>query len=84
MKCAKEQHFDVILMDIRMPEMNGIEAARAIREFDMLTPIIAVTSNAFESDKRDALAAGCSAFVTKPLRIQTLMQEIERIVNYEL
>lgn len=69
---AAAHHYDVILMDMKMPVMNGIEATRKIREFDKITPIIAVTANAFDSDKVEAMKAGCDAFVTKPVKKKEL------------
>ncbi len=63
--------FDAILMDIRMPEMDGLEAAKAIRQLpneDAKTvPIIAMTANAYESDRKEAFACGMNAYVTKPI-----------------
>ena len=69
---AAARHYDAILMDMKMPVMNGIEATRKIREFDKITPIIAVTANAFDSDKVEAMEAGCDAFVTKPVKKKEL------------
>lgn len=58
---------DLILMDIKMPEMNGIEATERIRSISPDIPIIAVTAHAYYTDKEQALAAGCNAIVSKPL-----------------
>lgn len=69
---AAARHFDAILMDMKMPVMDGIEATLKIREFDQTIPIIAVTANAFDSDKEKAIKAGCNAFVTKPLKKKEL------------
>lgn len=69
---ASAYHYDFILMDMKMPEMNGIEATREIRKFDQSTPIFAVTANAFDSDKEAALEAGCNAFITKPIHSNKL------------
>lgn len=57
---------DLILMDIKMPEMNGLEATQTIRQYSKNIPIIALTAFAFESDKEAALQAGCNDFLTKP------------------
>lgn len=65
---AATGRYDAILMDIKMPEMDGIEATRRIREFDKTTLIVAVTANAFDSDREEALRAGCNAFVAKPIK----------------
>lgn len=75
---AKNQTYDIVFMDIRMPEMNGLEATSKIREFDKDTPIIALTANAFYSDKEAALAAGCNYFITKPIKKQELMSLLAR------
>lgn len=71
---------DLILMDIRMPEMNGIEATRQIREFSTV-PILAVTAFAFEDDKEKALDAGCDGFVTKPVASAALKEEIMKCLS---
>lgn len=74
---ASACRYDAILMDIKMPLMNGIEATQKIRKFDKVTPIIAVTANAFDSDRVEAMAAGCNAFVTKPLKKKDLEDVLE-------
>ena len=72
MELAATHTFDAILMDMKMPVMGGVEATRRIREFDKDVLIIAVTANAFDSDRTEALAAGCNAFVTKPVKKREL------------
>lgn len=67
-------NFDLILMDIRMPVMDGLEATRSIRQFNTSIPIVAVTANAFESDRKEALDAGCNAFIAKPIDRQKLAE----------
>lgn len=74
---ATQQRFDVILMDMRMPVMNGLEAVSAIREFDKEIQIIALTANVFDSDKDEALKVGCNGFITKPLNKQKLEELLE-------
>lgn len=74
---ASNFRYDAILMDMKMPIMNGIEATKRIREFDKITPIIAVTANAFDSDRVEAMEAGCNAFVTKPLKKKDLEDVLE-------
>ena len=71
---ARTRAFDLILMDIRMPVMDGLQATALIREFDPEIPIIALTANAFDSDKDNALTAGCSYFMTKPIKKRELIQ----------
>jgi signal transduction histidine kinase/CheY-like chemotaxis protein len=77
--------FDLILMDVMMPEMNGLEATRAIRSLDRADakeiPIIAMTANAFEEDKRSALEAGMNAHVTKPIDVTVLMQTLREQIS---
>lgn len=63
---------DIIFMDIQMPVMNGYEATSTIREIDQTLPIVAVTANAFDSDKEKALAVGCTDYITKPVNRQLL------------
>lgn len=63
---AGKTRFDAILMDIKMPQMDGLEATRRIREFDREVPIVALTANAFDSDRENAIKAGCNAFLSKP------------------
>ncbi|MBQ8867510.1 MAG: response regulator [Bacteroidaceae bacterium] len=69
---------DLILMDIKMPIMDGLEATREIRKMDTETPIIALTANAFDSDKQKAKEAGCNGYMAKPIvaaELLVLMQE---------
>jgi CheY-like chemotaxis protein len=59
-------------MDLRMPGLNGIEATKALRERGVTTPIVALTADAFDEDRRVCLAAGKNDFLTKPLTSQAL------------
>jgi len=77
---AKNQPYDLILMDIRMPHLNGIEATRAIREFNTVLPIIAQTANAFDTDLEAALSAGCNDFITKPIGFEALNTLIKKYI----
>jgi hypothetical protein len=72
---------ELVLMDIRMPEMNGTEATQRIREFNTMCVIIAQTAYAMKSDHERALAAGFDAHIPKPIRKDVLMQCIETTVN---
>jgi CheY-like chemotaxis protein len=83
---AFTQHtFDVVLMDIQMPEMGGIEATRLIREHEAAclanpTPIIAVTANALKGDRESYIACGMNGYVSKPISLETLKSEMERLL----
>ena len=70
--------FDLILMDIRMPEMNGNDATKMIREFNKDVIIIAQTAYAELGDKEKALQAGCNDFIAKPINQALLMELIHK------
>ena len=73
-------YYDVILMDIRMPVMSGLEAARQIRAMSrtdaQTVPIIAMTANAFEEDVSQSLAAGMNAHLAKPIEPQVILDTL--------
>ena len=71
---VREEEFDLILMDMKMPVMGGLEATRKIREFNQKIPIIALTANAFDSDRVSALDAGCNEFLAKPIKKSQLLE----------
>ena len=74
---VKKSSPDVILMDIKMPEMNGIEATRLIRLFNREVPIIAQTAFVMAEEKEESIQAGCNHFVTKPLDRSIVMELID-------
>ena len=73
----QEKNIDVILMDIKMPKMNGYEASKIIKSKYPIVKIIAQTAYALEGDKEKALAHGCDAYIAKPFRPEQLMEVIE-------
>ncbi|HRY97591.1 MAG TPA: response regulator [Bacteroidales bacterium] len=73
--------YDVILMDIQMPRMNGIEATRAIRHRDHLMPIIAITAAHEAEVKAESLRAGMNDLICKPYRKEDLFSSIERCLS---
>lgn len=77
---AKAGYYDLILMDIQMPNMNGYQTAEAIRKMDDPSkagiPIVAMTANAFDEDKENAYAAGMNAHLAKPVDIQKMMETL--------
>ena len=83
LEAATRYPYDAILMDVQMPVMDGVEACRAIRENETAgrhIPIIAVTAHALERDRRLCLECGMDGFVTKPISIENLLSELERVV----
>lgn len=81
---SNRHDFDIILMDVQMPRMNGYEATKAIRclpDTDMSQiPIIAMTANAFEEDRRDAFKAGMNEHIAKPIDIDKMKETIGSVV----
>ena len=73
----------MILMDIQMPNLNGLEATKKIRQLEdaakAAIPIIAMTANAFDEDRKMALEAGVNGFCTKPMNVDQLNKEIARL-----
>jgi len=83
----ENNQFDVVLMDIQMPEMDGFEATATIRAKEKLTgghvPIIAMTAHALKSDQERCISAGMDGYVSKPIRTSELFSTIERMVSNE-
>ncbi len=75
---ALNENFDLILMDIQMPILNGYDAVQTLRSQGYKKPIIALTANAFDEDREDAMAKGFSDYVTKPLKKETLISALEQ------
>ncbi len=79
--CRKNKDIDLILMDIQMPNMNGYEATKKIREFNKDVIIIAQTAYALEGDKAKAIANGCNDYITKPVNINELKRIINKLIS---
>ena len=81
----EKQTFDLILMDVQMPDLDGFEATQVIREKERGTgnrvPIIALTAHAMEGDRNRCLAAGMDGYVSKPITAQALLAAIESALS---
>ena len=84
LKNSAPGYYDLILMDIQMPYMNGYEAATTIRNCGLKEykdiPIIAMTANAFEEDKKKALACGMNEHIAKPVDVEKLISVLKEIL----
>ena len=83
MSTAAEGSYDLIFMDVQMPEMNGLDATRAIRKLDnswaSSIPIIAMTADAFSENVAECLNAGMDGHIAKPIDMKLVIKEIRRI-----
>ena len=79
----EDERPDLILMDIRMPEMNGLDATRIIKEVNHETPVIALSAYAFEENIREAKMAGCDEFMAKPFRVENLIEVVRKYLDDE-
>lgn len=77
----EKDYFDILLMDINMPVMDGLEATRIIRKSGNAIPIIAQTAYAYQNDAKACLAAGCSAYISKPYKTQKLLSLIHTLTQ---
>lgn len=77
----KKHSPDLILMDMKMPRMGGVEATREIRKICLQTPIIAQTAHAFECDFKEAMEAGCNDVITKPIQITKLKEMVAKYLQ---
>lgn len=78
---CEDEHPDLILMDMRMPGMNGLDATRIIKEVNHNIPVIALSAYAFDENIREAKAAGCDEFMAKPFRVEDLLDMVEKYVK---
>ena len=80
LKKKPEDYYDAVLMDIQMPKMNGYEATKAIRNLPGTRgkiPILAMTANAFDEDRKKALSAGMNGHIAKPFKVETMLEELK-------
>jgi len=78
LQMIEDNRYDVVLMDIQMPVMDGLEATRRIKEKPSAPIVIALTAKAMEGDKEKALAAGCDEYIAKPIEAETFIPCVER------
>lgn len=86
-KESSESYYDLVLMDIRMPVLDGLEAAKAIRKLNRAdavnVPIVAMTANAFDSDIAETKRAGMNAHLRKPIQIDVMFRTIEKLLSVD-
>ena len=84
LEALEKQHFDIVLMDVQMPEMDGFEATTRIREKEQASgahqPIIALTAHAMQGDEERCLAGGMDGYVAKPIKLEELFSVMEKVV----
>jgi PAS domain S-box-containing protein len=85
-RAVQEGGYDLVLMDVQMPEMGGLEATRAIRAWEAENgrghvPIVAMTAHAMKGDREQCLAAGMDGYIAKPIRAQELLEEVGRLTG---
>ena len=78
---AGQSSFELILMDIQMPGMDGIEATHRIKELGVTTPIVALTAKAMRGDREAILAAGCDGYISKPFKVDAFVAEVETFIS---
>lgn len=81
-KQVKEKEYDVVLMDIQMPNMDGYQATQKIREFSDI-PIVAMTANAFEEDKQKALSIGMNGHIAKPIDMGKVIETVSKLLVFK-
>ena len=81
----QRERFDLILMDVQMPEMDGFEATAAIREVERFkgghTPVVAMTAHAMAEDRQRCLEAGMDAYLSKPIQAQAVFEAIDKVCS---
>ena len=75
---ARSQHVDLLLMDMKMPVLDGLKATAEIRKFNASLPIVALTAHAFDSDRIAAIKVGCNEYLVKPIEKMKLMVALKK------
>lgn len=83
LQLAREHHLDLIIMDIRLPEISGMEYTRMLKADDQLKhiPVLAVTAFAMKGDKEKILEAGCDGYIAKPISVPFFLETVEKFVK---
>ncbi len=79
--CEENEDIDIVLMDIRLPKMNGYEATQAIRKFRPELPIVAQTAYVMEEEKHKVIEVGCNDLITKPIKKEILLKKISKYID---
>jgi CheY-like chemotaxis protein len=79
--CKADNHFDLVLMDMQMPEVDGLEATREIKKILPQLPVVAVTANTFDGEELAFKEAGCDAFLTKPIQFRQLFEMMSSLLD---
>ena len=79
--CREQPKIDLVLMDVQLPEMNGFEAIKLIKEYQPNIPIIVQTANSMNEEKTRADEAGCQGFMTKPISLNKFMSEVDKFLQ---
>jgi DNA-binding response OmpR family regulator len=83
LELARQEKFDLFLLDSRLPDGSGLDLCKGIRQFDVHTPIIFFSADAYEADKTMALEAGAQGYLTKPARLGELCDLISSLIDAE-
>jgi signal transduction histidine kinase/ActR/RegA family two-component response regulator len=85
LSAISEQNFDIVLMDVQMPELDGLQATRTLREIERANgknlPVVAMTAHAMQGDRDRCLAAGMTSYVSKPIRPEELFRVIDQVLT---
>jgi two-component system, sensor histidine kinase len=81
LEMTKDNKYDVILMDIQLPDLNGLEITRRIREYNKTTPIVAQTAARNPDETDEAIEAGCNEILIKPYTINDLTITLDKVLN---
>jgi CheY-like chemotaxis protein len=81
--CRTDAHFDLVLMDMQMPEVDGLEATRRIKEIRPALPVVATTANTYDENVLACREAGCDGFLTKPLQFRKMFELMQSFFDQQ-